>query len=442
MKKTCLFCSISKFSDIAYKKGESELSECYTADESALEDTINDIPSEASQNTQESLNVEKTVKVLKKRGRKKKVKPTSLSPVKEASNSRTTAFEKQKIIESEVGQSQKSFISQESDLETMSGVEVQKEEEQQQENSGAPSRETEEASAEQTHDLDCAAEVINVEKETLNLNEQGKLWVASSSSIHESLDEETNVPNSCDDLFESCPKTTKDIPEGGANRTSQDETKSRKASDKMIKRSLRLSKKKLSLGKLKCPSLDCEEDSDEDDVPLAQIKHCYLDVESQKSSDSEVDFPKKKLEADWVKESSKVIVNKGIESKETETTEQLTNLKTKRTGRRLSANCTRIGPKTSPNSAFAKKALRRAIKSPLNCNKSSPRKPVIKVAAKVSPMATRLHTSKRLSSSFPSKPSRKPRRVLKVGTGNDDAKPAKRSTFEEKLDKALNWKKY
>ncbi|XP_022090787.1 telomere-associated protein RIF1-like [Acanthaster planci] len=395
------------------------LSDSYAADESIVEDS-KEPKSKTDKRGSHTLGpgegAQADCQVKKKRGRPRKAKPAVLSPVEETPVC-LDVEDKVKSIESNCSSKR-------------SGTELSKEEQQEAQMCEEPQRGPPADTSEDT-----ALEPQNVEKNAdLKQSQEGQDLV-SSSSIPNSQDQQLN---SSDDLFESCPK---DIPDGGMLKTMQMSSKSEEppASKRTIKRTRRLSRSKLGLGKRKCRNWEGEEDSEEDNIPLAKIRHCYLDVDSQ-TSDSEVDFPKKKLER-ANNENPRIIEDQDEVELEDTKREQLTCVNS-RSEKTSVGKSPKLSPKTSPKAAFAKKILRRARKSPL-FTKASPAKIVsnAKTTAKISPVATRLRTSKHLSSlsaSVPSKLRRRPRKVLKAGQEkHDHSKPSIKFGFEEKLEKAV-----
>ncbi|XP_038045244.1 telomere-associated protein RIF1-like [Patiria miniata] len=416
-------------SNTATGDNNSNLSDSYAADESVVEDS-NETKVTTSDKTDQV-----DIKVQKKRGRPRRVKPTTLSPVEEAPVHPNSKEQTQ--VESKSGKGQ--VPARKSSMRL--GNKISTEEKQEDKICEEPLQvlvSEENTPADKPKDSTVASQTVD--KEALDLKDsQATQEAGSSSSIPDSQDGQLN---SCDDLFESCPKDTSGE---GLARSVQVETKSEEslASRRTSKRTRRPSKSKLGLGKRKRQILDSNEDSEEDNIPLAKIRHCYLDVDSQ-TSDSEVDFPKINVEqtpASNAKESPRIVKEKEEVKCEDIKREHLTRVKTRSEKKELGKS-PKFSPKTSPKAAFARKILKRARKSPLS-KKSSPAKtvPSTKVAAKISPVATRLRTSKYLSSlsaSVPSKLSRKSRKVLKVGREKTDgSKVIKKSVFEEKLEEAV-----
>ena len=175
----------------------------------------------------------------------------------------------------------------------------------------------------------------------------------------------SHLENSCEDMFGSYnvevpSEKQMDAPQKDEEEESSVAVVEVKTSNKKKRRSFT----KLSRKRHHSPTVWDEDD----DVPLAKITHSYLDVESQSSDDAE-SSPKK------TKQAPEIVTRAVTRSSQKESPVPVVGVKQHR--KRKSPRFSSLKIKKSPESRIAKKALRRALKSP-------PKKPLQKSPLKKS----------------------------------------------------------
>ncbi|XP_033103154.1 telomere-associated protein RIF1-like [Anneissia japonica] len=237
--------------------------------------------------------------------------------------------------------------------------------------------------------------------------------IAEKSFVGE-LDVDNISFNSCEDMFEGM-GGTQDI---GINQ--KHVTEEVKTDAKPVAKKTKVIK---TYGKQKFVEIDvAQKDFDinsdkqlgfesEDDLTLAEIKECYLDGNSQDSTDDEITFMTKVKKTKGGTGKERLSQNPDNHSKEPDGSESedelpLSQLKenTKQTqDKKLSMLKSSFAKKKSPESVFSKKALQRAIKSPAKRTQlkstpgktSKPGRPIVfprRLRSETVPVASRLRS--------------------------------------------------